>query len=194
MILLDFFDGCQEVLVVPFFLRLKFREFFRIFKHFAWVLVSLVLNFILLLVQKFSALHFLCVFWLFDLSQQGLLLVLCWMLLWLKLSFPLCNCRLLWLNIQLNVYLHVSLLLVLTLGLELLFIGLKLLNFVFVRQNLLRWLKLLQFVDVSLWILVFDIKDSQHCIHSHWKQVWIRKRDTHPRDGLRMGLNLACLL
>ena len=58
MILLYLFNRSQEVLVLAFFLGLQLRELLGVVKHSSTVLVSLLLDFVLLLVQEFSPFDF----------------------------------------------------------------------------------------------------------------------------------------
>ena len=58
MILLNLFDRSQEVLVLALLLGLQLGELFGIVKHPATVLVSLLLDFVLLLVQEFPPFDF----------------------------------------------------------------------------------------------------------------------------------------
>jgi len=81
MILLYFLNSRQEVLVISLLLCLQLGEVLGVVEHLAGVLVSLVLDFVLLLVEKLSALHLFGVLRLLDLSEQGLFLVLCLLLL-----------------------------------------------------------------------------------------------------------------
>ena len=54
MILLDLLDGSKEVLVLALLLRLQLGELFGVVKHSSTVLVSLLLDFVLLLIQELS--------------------------------------------------------------------------------------------------------------------------------------------
>ena len=76
MILLDLFDGSEEVLIFTLFLGLKFGELLSIIKHASRVLVSLLLNLVLLLVKKLATLNFFGVLGLFNLTEETLFLVL----------------------------------------------------------------------------------------------------------------------
>ena len=76
VILLDLFDGSEEVLIFTLFLGLKFGELLSIIKHASRVLVSLLLNLVLLLVKKLATLNFFGVLGLFNLTEETLFLVL----------------------------------------------------------------------------------------------------------------------
>ena len=76
VILLDLFDGGEEVLIFTLFLGLKFGELLSIIKHASRVLVSLLLNLVLLLIKKLATLNFFGVLGLFNLTEETLFLVL----------------------------------------------------------------------------------------------------------------------
>ena len=76
VILLDLFDGSEEVLIFTLFLGLKFGELLSIIKHASRVLVSLLLNLVLLLIKKLATLNFFGVLGLFNLTEETLFLVL----------------------------------------------------------------------------------------------------------------------
>ena len=113
-----------------FFLSLQSGEFFSVIKHTARVLVSLLLNLILLLVQKLSTFDLFGVLGFFDLSKERLLLVLSLLALRHKLVLLFSNCALLGFNIQLDVHFHIGVFLVLGLSVKLLFFCLQLLDFI----------------------------------------------------------------
>ena len=54
MILLDLLDSSEEVLVLALLLRLQLGELFGVIKHSSTVLISLLLDFVLLLIQELS--------------------------------------------------------------------------------------------------------------------------------------------
>ena len=137
MLLLNFFDSCEEVLVLALLLRLQLRESLGIVEHLARVLVSLMLNLVLLLVEELLTLNILRCFGFFDLADQGLLLVVSLSLSRFFLSLFLGNSRLLGLDIQLDVNFHVRILLSLILALKVFLFLLEGLNLVLIRQDLL---------------------------------------------------------
>ena len=61
MILLDLLDSSEEVLVLALLLRLQLGELFGVIKHSSTVLISLLLDFVLLLIQELSPFDFLSV-------------------------------------------------------------------------------------------------------------------------------------
>lgn len=117
MVRLDLLDCIEEVLVLALLLRLELGEFFGVIEHASTVLVTLLLDLVLLLVQKLPPLNLFSVLRFFDLPQERLLLVLSLLLLALKLTLLLADARLLRFHSQLNVNLHISIFLVLTFGL-----------------------------------------------------------------------------
>ena len=61
MILLDLLDSSKEVLVLALLLRLQLGELFGVIKHSSTVLISLLLDFVLLLIQELSPFNLLSV-------------------------------------------------------------------------------------------------------------------------------------
>ena len=117
---LDFLDRVKEVFVLTLFLSLQFGELFGVIEHSTTVFVSLLLDFVLLLVQELSPFNLLRVLRLLNLSQERLLLVLSLLHLAQLLVLLLGDRALLRLHVQLDVDFHVGFLLVLTLCLQLL--------------------------------------------------------------------------
>ena len=91
VVLLNLLDGGEEILVLTLFLCLKSRELLCVLEHLLRVLIALLLNLVLLLVQKLSALDLHGALRLIDLSQKRLLLVLCLLALRNELVLLLSN-------------------------------------------------------------------------------------------------------
>ena len=76
VVLLDFLNSREEVLVLALFLSLQLRELLCVVQHLAGVLVPLLLDLVLLHVEELSSFDLFRVLRLLDLSQKGLLFVL----------------------------------------------------------------------------------------------------------------------
>ena len=70
VILFDLFDSSQEVLVLALLLGLQLGELFSIVKHSSTVLVSLLLDFVLLLIQELSPFNLFSVLGFLNLPQK----------------------------------------------------------------------------------------------------------------------------
>ena len=69
VVLLNLLDGGKEVLVFTLFLCLKLGKFFSVVEHSSRILVPFLLDFVLLSVEKFTALYLLGVLRLLDLAK-----------------------------------------------------------------------------------------------------------------------------
>ena len=195
MILLDLLDGSEEVLVLALLLRLQLGELFGVVKHSSTVLVSLLLDFVLLLIQELSPFDLLSVLRFLNLPQKRLFLVQSLLLLALKLIFLLSDGALLRLNIQLDVNFHIGIFLILSLLLQLLLFIDQFIDLALLREDLLAELELaLDALRVSLRVTVLHIEDCKHAVHAHREKMRVGVRDSQACDGRGMRLDLGTLL
>ena len=195
MILLDLLDGSKEVLVLALLLRLQLGELFGVVKHSSTVLVSLLLDFVLLLIQELSPFDLLSVLRFLNLPQKRLFLVQSLLFLALKLIFLLSDGALLRLNIQLDVNFHIGIFLILSLLLQLLLFIDQFIDLALLREDLLAELELaLDALRVSLRVAVLHIEDCEHAVHAHREKMRVGVRDSQASDGRGMRLDLSTLL
>ena len=125
MLSLQLLDSLLIQLLLLLFLGLQSLESTSSNEHLLRILVPLLLNGVLLVLNELLPLNFLGVLGLLDLSAKGLLFVECIGLLPFQFILPLTDGVCLFLDIDLNIYLIVSLFTLLVLALQVFFVRLQ---------------------------------------------------------------------
>lgn len=145
-------------------------------EHQFGVLASRLLNHVLLLVQQLAPFDFLCVRGLLNLPQKGLFFG--------RGTLPIRLNRLFegldaigalfrwYVNLNVNSVAF-TLFYVLVLAFELFFVCLIILHELLLSKNFLREFELAQDRVIPLWISISDLKNAQHTVSPHTKQVLV---------------------